>query len=68
PATVTAIAGGEEPSVIVHLAIGPDPVLARITRRALTELGLATGQTVHVVLKSMAVSRDDIAGEADPAL
>ncbi|MBL9052820.1 MAG: molybdenum ABC transporter ATP-binding protein [Tabrizicola sp.] len=68
PATVTAIAGGEEPSVIVHLAIGPDPVLARITRRALTELGLATGQTVHVVLKSMAVSRDDIAGEAYPAL
>lgn len=68
PATVTAIAGDDGPSVMVHLAIGPDPVLARITRRALNELGLAVGQTVHVVLKSMAVTRDDIAGEAAPVL
>ena len=61
PAVIAGLHEGDGPAVMVHLAIGPDPVLARITRRAVAELGLAPGQTVHVILKSMSVARDHIA-------
>ncbi len=61
PAVITSLQEGDGPAVMVHLVIGPDAVLARITRRSVAELGLAPGQTVHVILKSMAVARDHIA-------
>ena len=61
PAVVEGLQNGEGPSVMVSLKIGPDPILAQVTRRAVIELGLAPGQSVHVILKSMAVARDHIA-------
>lgn len=61
PAVVEGLQDGEGPSVMVRLMIGPDPVLAQVTRRAVAELGLAPGQRVHLILKSMAVGRDQIA-------
>ena len=62
PAVVDRIVSGEGPGVIVHLAIGGDEVLARITRRAARDLELAVGQPCHVVLKSMSVARDHVRG------
>ena len=60
PATITGLTSGEGPGVIVHLRIGENAVLARITRRAALQMGLETGQTVFAVLKSMSVARDQI--------
>lgn len=60
PATVVDLLPGEGASVMVRLALGPDRILARVTRRAIAALGLGPGQDVHVILKSMAVTRDQI--------
>ena len=43
PGTVARIVPGEGPAVIVHVAIGRDEVLARITRRAAGSLALQPG-------------------------
>jgi len=64
PGTVARIVPGEGPAVIVHVAIGRDEVLARITRRAAGSLALAPGDAVHVILKSMSVARDHVAAGA----
>jgi molybdate transport system ATP-binding protein len=62
PGRVTRIVPGAGPAVIVHVAIGADEILARITRRAADQLALRPGDTVHAILKSMSVARDHIAG------
>lgn len=61
PATITGLQEGDGPAVMVQLAVGPEIILARVTRRAVADLELAPGQPVHVILKSMAVARDHIA-------
>ena len=61
PGIVTALHPGEGPGVMVHLRLGADEIVARITRRAAAELALAPGDTVHAVLKAMSVARDHIA-------
>ena len=63
PCTITALRPGEGPGVMVHLAVGEEEILARITRRAAADLGLAVGDRVHAVLKAMSVARDHIAGD-----
>ena len=63
PCTITALRPGEGPGIMVHLAVGEDEILARITRRAAADLGLAVGDRVHAVLKAMSVARDHIAGD-----
>jgi molybdate transport system ATP-binding protein len=60
PATVTAVRRGEGPGVMVYLAMGETEILARITRRAATEMNLVPGDAVHAVLKAMSVARDHI--------
>jgi len=69
PATVTSLHQGDGPGVMVHLAIGADEIVARITRRAASAMQLASGDAVHVILKSMSVARDRIAlaGQAGQA-
>ena len=57
---------GDGPAVTLRLALGPDEILARITRRAATEMALAPGDTVHVILKAMSVARDHIARTGMP--
>ncbi len=61
PGRITRIVPGTGPGVIVHVAVGADEILARITRQAADQLGLAPGQEVHAILKSMSVARDHIA-------
>lgn len=65
PAIVTALQFGDGPAVTVHLAVGETEILARITRRAVAQMGLAPGDAVHAVLKAMSVARDHIAGVAE---
>jgi len=67
PATVRAVVPGDGPAVTLRLALGPDDILARITRRAAADLALVPGDTVHVILKTMSVARDHIARQTDPA-
>jgi molybdate transport system ATP-binding protein len=61
---VTAVQAGEGPGVMVHLDIGGEEILARITRRAAADLGLAPGDAAHAILKAMSVARDHIARDA----
>lgn len=44
----------------VRLRMGREAVLARLTQRSVTALGLAPGVACHAVLKTVAVSRDDL--------
>lgn len=60
PARITALQPGDGPGVMVHLAIGDDEIVARITRRAAADLALSPGDSVHVILKAMSVARDHI--------
>lgn len=65
PATIIALHQGEGPGVVVRLAIGPDEILARITRRAAAEMQLRPGDRVHAILKTMSVARDRVAPVRD---
>jgi molybdate transport system ATP-binding protein len=60
PATVTEIRPGDGPGALVRLAIGPDTLLARITRRSANALALHPGQSVHAVLKAVSVAQGNI--------
>ncbi|UXU74310.1 MULTISPECIES: molybdenum ABC transporter ATP-binding protein [unclassified Paracoccus (in: a-proteobacteria)] len=62
PCVVTAVQVGDGPGVMVHLAVGEDEIVARITRRAAADLALAPGQHIHAIIKAMSVARDHIAG------
>jgi len=66
-ARITQIVAGTGPGVMVHLAVGDDEILARITRRAADQMGLQTGQPVHAILKSMSVARDHVGHARMPA-
>jgi molybdate transport system ATP-binding protein len=55
-AVIEAMAPDAHPSqVLVRLRVGPWAVLARITQKAWSEMGLRTGQQVTVQVKSVAV-------------
>lgn len=58
---VTRIVPGAGPGVIVHVGVGEDEILARITRRAADQLRLQPGDAVHAIIKSMSVARDHVA-------
>lgn len=60
PGTITRIHQGEGPGAVVHLAIGAEEILVRITRRACATLALNPGDTAFAILKSMSVARDRI--------
>lgn len=64
--TVTQVAPGAGPGAMVHLAIGPHLLLARITRRAAGQLALAPGDRVHAILKSLSVARDQVVQRVAP--
>ena len=55
PAVVDAIQSGTGPSAFVHLKIGDDAVVARVTRRSIRELQLQHGDEVYAQIKSVAV-------------
>jgi molybdate transport system ATP-binding protein len=60
PATVTAIQIGSGPGAALTLDIGGAHILARITRRAVTELDLRVGSSCFAVLKSTAIAPSSI--------
>ncbi len=57
---VARIVEGQGPAVMVHVAVGEDEILARITRRAADQLALRPGDAVHAILKTMSVARDHV--------
>ncbi|NAZ35676.1 molybdenum ABC transporter ATP-binding protein [Rubellimicrobium sp. CFH 75288] len=58
---VTAIVPGRGPAVMVHVRVGEQDILARITRRAADRMALRPSEPVHAILKSMSVARDHVA-------
>jgi molybdate transport system ATP-binding protein len=64
--TITRIVPGTGPGVMVHIDVAGHEILARITRRAATQMALAPGDGVHAILKSMSVARDHVAPAPGP--
>ena len=60
PATVTSLRLGDGPGALVQLRVGEELLLARITRRSAIAMGLAVGNPVFAVLKSVAVAPGDV--------
>jgi molybdate transport system ATP-binding protein len=63
---IAEIRPGRGPGALVTLALGPDRLAARITRRSAEALGLAPGQTCHAVIKSVAVAPEDVGAGRPP--
>lgn len=58
PVTVSELADDEdEAMLLIRLAAGPSPLLARLTRRSAEHLGLAVGMKVWAQIKSAAMVR-----------
>jgi molybdate transport system ATP-binding protein len=54
PGFISSIGDAEGASVDVQLDCGGDPVVARVTRKSVEELGLKPGLAVHAIIKSIA--------------
>lgn len=54
PGFISSIDDAEGASVEVQLDCGGDPVVARVTRKSVEELGLKPGLAVHAIIKSIA--------------
>ncbi|WP_102224943.1 molybdenum ABC transporter ATP-binding protein [Acidimangrovimonas sediminis] len=66
PATVSALHEGAGPGVMVQLDVRGTPLLARVTRRSATALGLREGLELHAVLKAVSVASGNIgAGDGE---
>ena len=57
---IVEIREGTGPGVLVVLETAAGRVLARVTARSASALGLAEGGTCHAVLKSLAIAPDDV--------
>lgn len=64
PATVVSIEFDSEASELVRLDLGGERLLARITRRSRTELGIEPGDGVMALIKSVAVKNAPMANSA----
>ncbi|MGY6411996.1 MAG: molybdenum ABC transporter ATP-binding protein [Alkalilacustris sp.] len=64
--TIADIRPDRGPAVQVVLALGEARLVARVTRRSVTALGLHPGQTCHAILKSIAVVPEDMGKGAAP--
>jgi molybdate transport system ATP-binding protein len=62
PATVAEIRTGDGPGAIVSLDTSAGRLLARITRRSATALGLSPGTACHAVIKTVAVAPENVGG------
>ncbi|PSL17505.1 molybdenum ABC transporter ATP-binding protein [Shimia abyssi] len=59
---VSEVRAGAGPGAIVSVVTPAGPVLARVTRRSATALGLAEGVPVWAVVKTVSVAPQDIGG------
>ncbi|WP_204115826.1 molybdenum ABC transporter ATP-binding protein [Shimia biformata] len=57
---ISEIREGDGPGVLVRIKCADAMLLARITRRSARAMGLAVGQPIHAVIKSVAVSQSDV--------
>lgn len=62
PGVVAQIEAEPGGRAYVQLQLGEERLLARLTQRSVAALGLAPGVACHAILKSVAVSRDDLGG------
>ncbi|CUH64349.1 Sulfate/thiosulfate import ATP-binding protein CysA [Thalassovita gelatinovora] len=60
PGKVTSIRSGGGPGAMVQLKAGHDQILARVTKRSATLLGLEPGSEVFAIIKSVSVAQADI--------
>jgi molybdate transport system ATP-binding protein len=60
PGTVAKVADDASPIVDVQLLVGSVPLLARITRRSVVELGLAEGLPVYALIKAVSFDRRSV--------
>ena len=60
PGTVVELDGKEGPSLDVQLDLGGTPLIARITRKSATELGLKPGLPVFALIKSVSIDRRSV--------
>ena len=60
PVLVTSLRYGDGPGVAVGLQLGDEKLLARITKRSATQLGLEQGQSCFAILKATTVARGSI--------
>jgi molybdate transport system ATP-binding protein len=59
-ATVVSLGGEFGAIVDVHLLVGPTPLVARVTRKAAAELGLAPGAKVFAMVKAVSIDRRSV--------
>ncbi|MGV6849264.1 MAG: molybdenum ABC transporter ATP-binding protein [Marinibacterium sp.] len=64
PGIIEVVRPGDGPGALVSVRTPAGTVLARVTRRALTNLGLGEGATCYLVVKSVAIAPADIGGPA----
>ena len=57
-AQIVDVEPGQRSRVLVRLQVGEQFLLARVTRKSLDELSLATGDTVYAQVKSVALLSD----------
>ena len=67
PVTITAIRTGDGPGAAIALDAGGDALLARVTGRAVTSMGLQQGQTLFAIIKATSVAQDAISGGSTSA-
>ena len=61
-AQVDHIHPGDGPGAMLRLRIGEDVLLARITKRSLSALGLHPGQSVFAILKTVSIGQENVGG------
>ncbi|WP_299623700.1 molybdenum ABC transporter ATP-binding protein [uncultured Tateyamaria sp.] len=64
PVTIAAIREGDGPGAAIALDAGGDTLLARVTSRAVTSMGLTTGQNLFAIIKATSVAQTAISGGA----
>jgi molybdate transport system ATP-binding protein len=57
PATIAAIEADDGAAALLLLDCGGERLLARVTRRAVAELGLCQGKAVYAQVKTVAVRK-----------
>jgi molybdate transport system ATP-binding protein len=62
PGTVDRVREGDGPGAMVALDTSAGRLLARITRRSATALGLAPGVAVYAIVKTVSVAPGDVGG------
>lgn len=60
PVRITAIQPGDGPGAAIALDAGQDRLLARVTARAVTEMGLKSGMSCYAILKATTVAPGSI--------